>query len=151
VSGFAAGCGICGLIERIHAGSFADFVAELDLHYVILGDAQFYRGYCALLFKQHATELHRLAPVTARAAFDEVLAVARAIAAVVNPLRLNYENLGNQEPHLHWHIFPRFADDPLRLAPVWMRPESERKVTLEDWERLRLIAALRAELARRPA
>ena len=150
MSGFAAGCGICGLIERVRTGSFADFVAELDLHYVILGEAQFYRGYCALLFKQHATELHRLAPATARAAFDEVLAVARAIAAVVNPLRLNYENLGNQEPHLHWHVFPRFADDPLRLAPVWMRPESERKVTLEGRERLRLIAALRAELAHRP-
>ena len=144
-------CGICGLIRRIRAGGFADFVAELDLHYVILGDTQFYRGYCALLFKEHATELHRLPPATARAAFDEVLATARAIAAVVNPLRLNYENLGNQEPHLHWHIFPRFAEDPMRLAPVWMRPETERKVILEDRERRRLIDSLRAELARRPS
>jgi len=145
----AAGCGICGLIERIRTGSFADFVAELDLHYVILGEAQFYRGYCTLLFKEHATELHCLAPKTVRAAFDEVVAVARAIATVVNPLRLNYENLGNQEPHLHWHVFPRFAEDPMRLAPVWMRPESERKVILEDRERRRLIDSLRAELARR--
>lgn len=143
------GCGICGLIVRIRAGAFTDFIAELEHHYVILGDAQFYRGYCALLFKRHAIELHSLAPDLARAAFDEVLLVAGAIASVVRPLRLNYENLGNQEPHLHWHIFPRFADDALRLAPVWARPESERKVKLEDRERLALIASLRAELARR--
>jgi diadenosine tetraphosphate (Ap4A) HIT family hydrolase len=142
------GCGICGLIARIRAGTFADFIAELEHHHVILGDAQFYRGYCALLFKRHATELHTLAPELARAAFDEVLQVAGAIASVVHPLRLNYENLGNQEPHLHWHIFPRFAGDTLRLAPVWMRPESERKVILEDRARLDLIGSLRAELAR---
>jgi diadenosine tetraphosphate (Ap4A) HIT family hydrolase len=142
------GCGICGLIARIRSDAFADFVAELDHHYVILGDAQFYRGYCALLFKPHATELHTLAPDLARTAFDEVLLVARAIAHVVRPLRLNYENLGNQEPHLHWHIFPRFAGDEMHLAPVWARPESERKVILEDQERRRLIDALRAELAR---
>lgn len=142
-------CGICGLIARIRAHKFADFIAELDHHYVILGDAQFYRGYCALLFKRHATELHELAPELARAAFDEVLLVARAIASVVRPIRLNYENLGNQEPHLHWHIFPRSAGDEMRLAPVWMRPESERKVILEDRERLDLIASLCAELAQR--
>ncbi len=144
----AASCGICGLIERIRGSSFADFIAELEHHYVILGDAQFYRGYCALLFKRHVMELHRLAPEIARSAFDEVLAVARAIDAAVHPIRLNYENLGNQEPHLHWHIFPRSADDPMRLAPVWMRPEAERKVTLDDRERRALIESLRAELAR---
>jgi diadenosine tetraphosphate (Ap4A) HIT family hydrolase len=144
----AASCGICGLIGRIRGLSFADFVAELEHHYVILGDAQFYRGYCALLFKRHLTELHRLAPETARSAFDEVLAVARAIDIAVHPIRLNYENLGNQEPHIHWHIFPRFVDDPMRLAPVWMRPEAERKVTLDDREHRALIESLRAELAR---
>lgn len=141
-------CGICALIARVRAHTFPDFIAELDQHYVILGDAQFYRGYCVLLFKRHATELHELAPELARAAFDEVLRVAGAIASVVRPLRLNYENLGNQEPHLHWHIFPRSAGDEMRLAPVWMRPEAERKVILEDRQRLDLIASLRAELTR---
>ena len=42
-------CGICAMIDRIKANSFRDFVAELKSCYVILGDQQFYRGYCVLL------------------------------------------------------------------------------------------------------
>ena len=38
-------CGICALIERCRAGNFTDFVAEMPHSFVILGDAQFYRGY----------------------------------------------------------------------------------------------------------
>jgi diadenosine tetraphosphate (Ap4A) HIT family hydrolase len=33
---------------------------------------------------------------------------------------LNYELLGNQVPHLHWHLFPRYRDDPEALKPVWL-------------------------------
>jgi hypothetical protein len=36
----------------------------------------------------------------------------------------------------------------MRLAPVWMRPESERKVILEDSDRRALIGTLGAELRR---
>ncbi|MGH7838174.1 MAG: hypothetical protein ACREQC_10200, partial [Candidatus Binataceae bacterium] len=79
---------------------------------------------------------------------DEMLAAGRAINAVTSPLKLNYECLGNQEPHVHWHIFPRAADDPMRLQPVWLRKETERKVTLEDSDRRSLIASLRAEIGR---
>ena len=33
---------------------------------------------------------------------------------------MNYELLGNQVPHLHWHLFPRYAHDPDVLKPVWL-------------------------------
>jgi diadenosine tetraphosphate (Ap4A) HIT family hydrolase len=145
-------CGICGLIDRIRGGKFDDLIAELTHSYVILGDAQFYRGYCALLFKRHATSLHELPPAEAHGWFDEILSTASSIDAIVKPARVNYECLGNQEPHLHWHIFPRTAEDPMRLAPVWLRPEGERKVSLEIREKRKLIDSLRAELSnRRPA
>jgi diadenosine tetraphosphate (Ap4A) HIT family hydrolase len=141
-------CGICALIERCRAGGFADFVAELAHSFVILGDAQFYRGYCVLLAKRHASELHLMPPQDAAALFDETVAVGRAIALATRPLKLNYECLGNLEPHVHWHVFPRFATDAMRAAPVWMRPESERKVALEDSDRRALIEILGAELRR---
>ncbi|MEI7686422.1 MAG: HIT domain-containing protein, partial [Planctomycetota bacterium] len=35
-------------------------------------------------------------------------------------VKLNVESLGNQVPHLHWHLFPRRADDPDRLKAVWL-------------------------------
>ncbi len=46
------------MIDRIKAGTFRDFIAELKSCYVILGDQQFYRGYCVLFAKLHATELY---------------------------------------------------------------------------------------------
>lgn len=141
-------CGICALIERCRAGTFTDFIAELPHSFVILGDAQFYRGYCVVLAKEHVDEMHLMAPAMARALFDETIAVGRAIALVTRPLKLNYECLGNLEPHVHWHVFPRFAADPMGKAPVWLRAEAERKVKLEDFDRRSLITALAAELGR---
>ena len=36
-------------------------------------------------------------------------------------VRINYENLGNQLHHIHWHVIPRYADEPekLRTAHPW--------------------------------
>ena len=141
-------CGICALIERCRTGEFADFVAELPHSFVILGDAQFYRGYCVVLARRHVSEIHLMPPADARALFDETVAVGRAIALATWPLKLNYECLGNLEPHVHWHVFPRFEADAMRAAPVWMRPEAERKVALEDSDRRALIQTLAAELRR---
>lgn len=142
-------CGICSIIERIRNGAFPDWIAELPRSWLTLGDAQFYRGYCVLLAKRHATELHVMPRGEAHELLDEMLAVGRTLAEVVKPLKLNYECLGNQEPHVHWHIFPRFLDDPMRSTPVWIRPEGERKVSLGDDTRAELVSAIRSELVRR--
>ena len=144
----ASPCGICAIIARIRAGAFADFIAELPRSWVILGDAQFYRGYCVIFAKRHVIEPHLMPRGEAHELLDETLAVGRAISAVASPLKLNYECLGNQEPHVHWHVFPRYADDPMRLQPVWLRQENERKVALEDAVRRGLIADLRSAIAR---
>jgi diadenosine tetraphosphate (Ap4A) HIT family hydrolase len=142
-------CGICPIIEGIRAGTFVDWVAELPRSWLTLGDAQFYRGYCVLLAKRHVTELHAMPRGEAHELLDEILAVGRTLADVLKPLKLNYECLGNQEPHVHWHIFPRYLNDPMRLTPVWLRAETERKVSLEKSDRDELIAAIRGELVRR--
>jgi diadenosine tetraphosphate (Ap4A) HIT family hydrolase len=141
------GCGICGWMEKIRAGAFPDFIAELPNSFVILGDAQFYRGYCVLFAKRHATEIHLMPQAEARALFDETVAVGAAIATIMKPLKMNYDCLGNVEPHVHWHVFPRYESDPMRRSPVWARPESERKVALDERDRRELIAALRKQIA----
>jgi diadenosine tetraphosphate (Ap4A) HIT family hydrolase len=146
-------CGICGAIERIRAGKFPDFIAELDHSYVILGDAQFYRGYCILFAKHHERELFLLPRSEALALADELCSVAEAINTVVHPLKLNYECLGNSEPHIHWHVFPRYQseEDDLRVAPVWVRPKEDRMRSLADDDRRVLIASLRSEIGKRIA
>jgi diadenosine tetraphosphate (Ap4A) HIT family hydrolase len=135
------------MIDRIKAGAFPDFIAELKSCYVILGDQQFYRGYCVLFAKLHATELYLMPADDARLLFDEMRLVAEAIAAVVKPWKMNYECLGNSEPHVHWHLLPRYETDEMRHGPIWLRPESERKVTLDEDDRRSLLGSIRHQLA----
>ena len=75
--------------------------------------------------------------------------VAEAIATVVKPRKMNYECLGNSEPHVHWHLLPRQANEPeeMRRGPIWLRPESERKVMLDENDRRALIASIRHQIA----
>jgi diadenosine tetraphosphate (Ap4A) HIT family hydrolase len=85
-----------------------------------LGTWQYYHGYCLLVCRHHATELSQLDGTVRRAYLDEMCLLARAVEQAFRPLKLNYELLGNQVPHLHWHVFPRYADDPHSLKPVWL-------------------------------
>jgi diadenosine tetraphosphate (Ap4A) HIT family hydrolase len=83
----------------------------------------------------------------ARLLFDEMRLVAEAIAAVVKPWKMNYECLGNSEPHVHWHLLPRYENDDQRRGPIWLRPEIERKVMLDEDDRRALVGSIRNQLA----
>ncbi|MBI2152164.1 MAG: HIT family protein [Candidatus Rokubacteria bacterium] len=84
-----------------------------------LHEDQFFPGYCLLILKRHATELFHLDPDERAAMIEEVSRLARALDTVFRPVKVNYELLGNQIPHIHWHVIPRLADDPLPRWPVW--------------------------------
>jgi len=98
-----------------------------------LGPWQFYHGYCLLVSRSHATELSRLPDAERRAYLDEMCLLARAVETACRPHKLNYELLGNQVPHLHWHLFPRYLDDADRLHAVWLAVE--RATDDEVWRR----------------
>jgi diadenosine tetraphosphate (Ap4A) HIT family hydrolase len=89
----------------------------------LLGEWQFYRGHCLLVSRRHATELSALADAERQAYLDEMCLLARAAEIAFHPHKLNYELLGNQVPHLHWHLFPRYAEDPDVRRPVWIALE----------------------------
>ncbi len=86
----------------------------------VLGQWQFYSGYCVLMARRHATELFALDPTVRRGYLDEMCLLAQAIHEVFRPHKINYELLGNQVPHLHWHLFPRYTTDPEARNPVWI-------------------------------
>jgi diadenosine tetraphosphate (Ap4A) HIT family hydrolase len=50
---------------------------------------------------------------------EEVNYVAQTLAQVFDAKKMNYELLGNQVPHIHWHLIPRMKSDPDPLKPVW--------------------------------
>jgi diadenosine tetraphosphate (Ap4A) HIT family hydrolase len=100
-----------------------------------LGPWQYFHGYCVLVARRHATELSQLTDAERRGYLEEMCRLAAVIAKCFQPHKLNYELLGNQVGHLHWHLFPRYADDPDRLRPVWFALD---RAEHDEGERLRL-------------
>jgi diadenosine tetraphosphate (Ap4A) HIT family hydrolase len=98
------------------------FIADLGLSKAYLHDDQFFAGWTVVVFQRHATELFHLAPTERIQLMEEVNKVAKALTQAYGAKKINYELLGNQLPHIHWHIIPRLADDPAPLEPVWRVP-----------------------------
>ena len=100
------------------------FIADLGLSKAYLHDDQFFPGWTVLVFQRHATELFQLAPTERFQLIEEVNRVAKTVAEIYQAQKINYELLGNQLPHIHWHIIPRPANDPAPLEPAWRVPHS---------------------------
>ena len=60
------------------------------------------RGYTLVIWRgRHVNEPTELDDTEASGYWAEVLTVARALISVYQPLKMNYETLGNSLPHLH--------------------------------------------------
>lgn len=110
-------CKTLAVLDQLRGG---ELVWRFPHSVALLGAWQYYHGYCVLVSRSHARELFALPDDERRGYLDEMCLLARAIDAAFSPHKINYELLGNQVPHLHWHILPRSADDPARLSPVWL-------------------------------
>jgi diadenosine tetraphosphate (Ap4A) HIT family hydrolase len=148
----------CPFCERIRTHATApngDAIWEFPSSIAYLGRWQFYHGYTVLISRAHATELNQLNDRDRRQLFDDMCIMARAIETVFRPRKLNYEMLGNQVPHLHWHVFPRYAGDSNAHLPVWLStvpaeqdPELAGRLESGPLDRTSTIQSLRAELAK---
>jgi diadenosine tetraphosphate (Ap4A) HIT family hydrolase len=128
-------CNFCQKLDAIDQLSANELVCELPYSVVLLGPWQRYQGYCIVVSRSHVTELSQLD--TRHLFLGEMCLVARAIETCFHPKKLNYELLGNQVPHLHWHVIPRYADDPDAANPIWFAVE---RAKTDDAERQRLMA-----------
>ena len=115
-----AGCPLCARLASLDRPAGADVVWQASQGVAFLGPWQYYHGYCIFVSRRHATELSQLGDEERRTFLDEMCRLARAIEECFRPHKLNYELLGNQVPHLHWHLFPRYAEGPDALWPVWL-------------------------------
>jgi len=95
------------------------FIADLGLSKAYLHDDQFFPGWTVVVLQRHATELFQLTPTERSQLIEEVTHVAKTLAEIYQARKMNYELLGNQLPHIHWHVIPRLADDLHPLEPVW--------------------------------
>ena len=140
-------CTLCDKLQPLALHS-DEVVWEFPCSVAFLGPWQYYTGYCIVVAREHVDELFKLDNAALHAYFGEMMVVARAIAACFEPRKINYEMLGNQVAHPHWHVFPRRADDPDSLTAVWLAIDRAER---DPEERVRLQTGLlpRAEIAHR--
>ncbi len=81
------------------------------------GDA--FPGFCRVIWNEHVRELTDLAPHDRQQFMEVVFKVEKVLRTSLSPHKMNVASLGNLTPHLHWHVIPRFTDDPAFPKPIW--------------------------------
>jgi diadenosine tetraphosphate (Ap4A) HIT family hydrolase len=109
-------------VRAAHQGENPTVICQMPSGWAVIGDHQFIPGYCLLLADPVVPDLNVLSG-TARAQFlADMAIIGDALLEVTEAYRINYEILGNTDPALHAHIFPRYLSEPEgpRAVPVFM-------------------------------
>jgi len=110
----------------------------------VLVDEPGYTGYCRAIWNTHVKEMTDLAPPERARFMAVVFALEAALRERLQPAKINLASLGNFTPHLHWHVIPRFSDDPHFPNALWgeaRRPPRAPVSSAFNADLARLIAA----------
>lgn len=112
---------IADRVELARQGTNEAVICRLPSGWAVVGDVQFLPGYCLLLADPVVTSLNDLDEARRAEFLRDMARLGDAILRVTSAERINYEILGNSEPELHAHVFPRYASEPpeLRRLPAW--------------------------------
>ena len=114
-------CLLCDRIEAIKKNEYPFLIHEFEESYLLLGEHQFYKGYCVLLSKSHFREMTDMPRDRREKLFHEMMIAHQAIQNVFRPKKMNLSSLGNVVDHIHWHFFPRYESDPNFKNPPWLQ------------------------------
>ncbi len=107
---------------------------------IILVNDPDYAGFCRVIWQEHVKEMTDLAEPERAHLMSVVFAAEQTLRDLLHPDKINLASLGNQAPHLHWHVIPRFIDDAHFPDPVWVA--RRRAVRAEAMDRTTLGARL---------
>jgi diadenosine tetraphosphate (Ap4A) HIT family hydrolase len=122
------------MVAAARLGREPRVIARLYSGWALFGERQFLRGYTLLLPDPVVPTLNALGSNERARYLQDVARLGDAVLKVTGAARINYAILGNQEPALHTHVIPRYADEPDRLrtshpwaynweaAPLFDRP-----------------------------
>jgi diadenosine tetraphosphate (Ap4A) HIT family hydrolase len=108
------GCAMCAQQRGVDDDVFGPLVYAGTHADAYLQRRGFRPGYVVVVHRgeRHVTEPTELSDDEAIGYWRDTMKVAAAIERVCRPYKLNVMMLGNQLPHLHTHLVPRYDDDP---------------------------------------
>ncbi len=121
-------------VEAARRGSNPAVIGRMTSGWLVLGDTQFLRGYCLLLPDPVVPSINDL-DITDRTRFlVDMVTIGDALLGVTDTYWINYEILGNSDPALHAHIFPRYRSEAPELVtgPVWQYTPAARNASPFD-------------------
>jgi diadenosine tetraphosphate (Ap4A) HIT family hydrolase len=86
---------------------------------VVLAGVSEHPGLCRVILNAHEREMTDLAETDRARLMATVFAVEGLLREMLAPEKINLASFGNVVPHLHWHVIPRFSDDPHFPNSVW--------------------------------
>lgn len=95
-----------------------------------------YPGFCRVILNRHVKEMTDLSPIERAHVMKIVFVVEAALRELMQPDKVNLATLGNQVPHVHWHVIPRFADDAHFPDPIWAAAHRTGNAHPVDYKRL---------------
>ncbi len=75
-----------------------------------------------VIWQAHVREMSQLSSDQAQRLMAQVWRIEQAflqLPAPLTPHKINLASLGNQVPHMHWHVIARYSDDAHFPAPIW--------------------------------
>lgn len=109
---------------------------------------QRYRGACRAIYDpRHVNRIDELSAAEWQQLAQDLWLAQRAIVRTVRAEHVNLASLGNEVPHLHWHLIPRYRDDGRWGKPIWRSdPTAETPRLLAEAQYAALATALNAAM-----
>ncbi len=89
---------------------------------IVRAASQDYSGFCRVILNRHVREMTDLDATERSRLMHAVFACEAALRELFRPDKMNLASLGNQVPHLHWHVIARHAGDRHFPDAIWAAP-----------------------------
>ena len=119
-------------------------ICDLDVSQLILFKEQSKPGRVIVAYKDHVSEIVNISEEERNRYFADVTKAANAIHKAFGPKKVNYGAYGDTGCHLHFHLVPKYEDDPFEWGGVFaMNPDRK---YLTDAEYDEMIEKIKANL-----
>jgi diadenosine tetraphosphate (Ap4A) HIT family hydrolase len=125
------GCFYCERDERLEKLMIE--IGKLRVSTLYLFREQTYRGRCIVALDQHETEFFHLPQDQQDQYMRDIAQAAKAIEQAFSPDKINYGAFGDTNPHVHFHIVPKYKDGPSWGTTFEMLPAANKQLSDEEY------------------